>query len=146
MQVFADTSFFVALIQKGDLWHEKAKEMSEKASNSLVLTEFVLLEVSALCSRRPERHLFSVLARSLYASAAVVIEPASSRLFKQGLELYLRRTDKEWSLVDCTSFVVMRARRLTTALSTDHHFEQAGFSILLKRCTCNANPPPHRPK
>ena len=42
------------------------------------------------------------------------------------------RPDKEWSLVDCASFVVMQQRGLTEVLTTDHHFEQAGFVRLLK--------------
>jgi predicted nucleic acid-binding protein len=42
------------------------------------------------------------------------------------------RHDKAWSLTDCTSFVVMRQHRLTEALTTDHHFEQAGFKMLLR--------------
>jgi hypothetical protein len=39
--------------------------------------------------------------------------------------------DKEWGLTDCISFVVMKERKLTDALTTDHHFEQAGFKSLL---------------
>jgi uncharacterized protein len=38
---------------------------------------------------------------------------------------------KEWSLTDCISFVVMKERGLTDALTPDRHFEQAGFKILL---------------
>jgi predicted nucleic acid-binding protein len=52
-------------------------------------------------------------------------------LFDAGLELYSRRPDKEWSLTDCISFVVMEEHGLTEALTTDHHFEQAGFTALL---------------
>ncbi len=43
------------------------------------------------------------------------------------------RPDKEWSLVDCASFVLMRQREINEALTSDHHFEQAGFSRLLKQ-------------
>jgi predicted nucleic acid-binding protein len=46
--------------------------------------------------------------------------------------LYRGRPDKEWSLTDCISFVVMGERSLTEALTSDHHFEQAGFTALLK--------------
>ena len=42
------------------------------------------------------------------------------------------RQDKNWSSVDCTSFAVMTERGLTDALTADHHFEQAGFTVLLK--------------
>jgi hypothetical protein len=48
------------------------------------------------------------------------------------LELYHQHADKEWTLTDCTSFVVMREREITKALTADHHFEQAGFVALLK--------------
>jgi predicted nucleic acid-binding protein len=46
--------------------------------------------------------------------------------------LWESRPDKSWSLVDCSSFVVMQQRALTSALTTDHHFEQAGYTRLLK--------------
>ena len=46
--------------------------------------------------------------------------------------LWLARPDKDWTLVDCASFIIMQQQRLTEALSTDHHYEQAGFVRLLK--------------
>ncbi|CAK8715136.1 hypothetical protein GCAAIG_04530 [Candidatus Electronema halotolerans] len=48
-------------------------------------------------------------------------------LFKQAVNLFNRYQDKTWGLVDCLSFVVMREMQITTALTFDHHFEQAGF-------------------
>src|SRR5208282_5143253 len=47
-------------------------------------------------------------------------------------DFFSARPDKEWSLTDCISFVVMNERGMTDALTSDHHFEQAGFQILLK--------------
>ena len=52
---------------------------------------------------------------------------ASHELFTAGVELYCQRPDKDWSLTDCISFVVMKHGQITEALATDHHFEQAGF-------------------
>jgi predicted nucleic acid-binding protein len=62
----------------------------------------------------------------------VAIIACADDLFRDGLELYRRRLDKEWSLTDCISFVVMQQHGLTDALTADHHFEQAGFTALLK--------------
>ncbi|MBA3483059.1 MAG: type II toxin-antitoxin system VapC family toxin [Pirellulales bacterium] len=59
------------------------------------------------------------------------IVPASAGLFNQGMVLFDSRADKEWSLTDCTSFVIMQERKITDALTADHHFAQAGFTALL---------------
>jgi predicted nucleic acid-binding protein len=60
-----------------------------------------------------------------------IVEPTGD-LFDAGIALYNARPDKEWSLTDCISFIVMDEQRLTEALTGDHHFEQAGFVPLLK--------------
>lgn len=76
------------------------------------------------------RHFSTLL--PLCADEGVVLLPPDQILFDAGLELYASRSDKEWSLTDCISFVVMRERGITDALTGDHHFEQAGFVALLK--------------
>jgi hypothetical protein len=58
--------------------------------------------------------------------------PATQELFDRGVALYESRPDKEWSLTDCISFVVMADHGITEALTGDRHFEQAGFVALLK--------------
>jgi predicted nucleic acid-binding protein len=63
----------------------------------------------------------------------IEVIPASTELFEAGLQLHAQRPDKEWSLTDCISFVVMQRRGITSALAYDHHFEQAGFEVLLRR-------------
>jgi len=58
--------------------------------------------------------------------------PPAQDWFDRGVGLYSRRLDKDWSLTDCISFAVMDEFGLTESLTGDHHFEQAGFTILLK--------------
>jgi len=48
------------------------------------------------------------------------------------MTLLQSQTDKTYSLCDAISFILMRDRGVTDALTTDHHFEQAGFIRLLK--------------
>jgi uncharacterized protein len=54
----------------------------------------------------------------------------SDELFEEGFSLYSARSDKDWSLTDCISFVVMQRRNIREALTADRHFEQAGFVAL----------------
>jgi predicted nucleic acid-binding protein len=58
--------------------------------------------------------------------------PPDGATFVQGVELYRNRSDKDWSLTDCISFVVMTREGITEALTADRDFEQAGFKALLK--------------
>jgi len=62
----------------------------------------------------------------------VRIVRSGPQLFQRGLKLYDERPDKEWSLTDCISFVVMKDEGISDALTGDQHFEQAGFIPLLK--------------
>jgi predicted nucleic acid-binding protein len=72
------------------------------------------------------------LLRQLQADTDAVIIPATTDLFSQGHELYAHRPDKDWSLTDCISFITMQEKEVTEALTADHHFEQAGFALLIK--------------
>jgi uncharacterized protein len=65
-------------------------------------------------------------------SDEVEIVNLDSSLFLSAFELYRTHKDKSWSLTDCTSFIVMRERRLVDALTNDRDFRQAGFNALLR--------------
>jgi len=71
------------------------------------------------------------LLKALEEDPNVEIVPLSEELYKRGWLLYRERMDKEWSLTDCISYIVMQERSLTDALTTDKHFRQAGFIVLL---------------
>jgi uncharacterized protein len=129
---FADTAYFLALLNPQDGWHEPALRLSRRREGPLLTTVWVLLEVGDALATGPNRQLFSRWLDSLLASAQLEIVPATNDWFFRGLALYRGRPDKQWSLTDCISFVVMGERSLTEALTSDHHFEQAGFTALLK--------------
>jgi uncharacterized protein len=67
----------------------------------------------------------------LSAHRNATIVPPTQTLFEQGIAYYAARADKDWSLTDCISFIVMAEQQITEALTGDHHFEQAGFRALL---------------
>jgi len=71
--------------------------------------------------------------RQLREAPNVTIVPQTSALFSEALVFYQGHKDKEWSATDCASFLIMRERGLTEALTSDRHFEQAGFTALLRR-------------
>lgn len=130
--VYVDTSYFFAIISPRDVAHEAAARWSREATDPLLTTEFVLIEVAnAFCSTGA-RGLFRTVLDEFQADPDNTVLPATTELFRAGANLFLRRPDKQWSLTDCISFVVMEERGLTEALTTDHHFEQAGFTALLK--------------
>lgn len=133
-EVFVDAVAWIALINSRDSLHTTAarilRELRQNGA-TFVTTELVLLELANALSAPDFRTKVSIFIEGLRHDSDVTIVSASSELFEAGFELYRSRPDKEWSLVDCSSFVVMESRYLQTAFTEDRHFEQAGFVKLL---------------
>ena len=129
--VFADTSFYLALLRGDDPIHPQALAES-RIARPVVTTEFVLLELGSACARAADHADFIALVEGMRASPRVTIVPLASRLLDQGLQLMGERQDKDWSLTDCISFGVMKEQGIRDVLTADKHFEQAGFNALLK--------------
>ena len=123
MNRFADTYFYLALLNPRGRTHSRAVQISRQLSGGIVTTEFVLLELADGMARPPARETFVRTCNLLLADPRVQIIEASTELWERGRELYANRPDKEWSLADCTSFVVMTDRGITEALTGDRHFE-----------------------
>lgn len=130
--VFADTFYFVGLTNRLDAAHADCVAFSNSYRGKILTTDWILVEYAdAMCATR-HRSAVGRYVQELPVSPNVVFIPFSRPLFDQGLALYISRPDKQWSLTDCISFVIMRERGLTDVLTGDHHFEQAGFKALLK--------------
>ena len=129
--VFADTFYFLALLNERDAAHSKAVQFDPNA-RVLLTTAWVLTEVGDALSAPENRPTFLQLVDTLQSSPDARVLGPTPELFERGLELFRQRTDKEWSLTDCISFVAMKDERVTDALTGDRHFEQAGFRALLK--------------
>lgn len=134
--VFADTAAFVALLVRSDEFHQSANrimaELSEKATK-LFTTEMILFELANALSSIELRARAVILIDELRPLPNVEIIWSSVELFEKAWLLYRERTDKEWSLTDCASFIVMKKRGINLAFTSDKHFEQAGFVRLLEK-------------
>lgn len=131
-EVFADTFYFVALANPDDRAHAAAVAASRDRSRTLITTAWVLLEVANTLAAPDHRPKFVRLFDALKMDKKTIMIQPEPVLFDAGIRLYRERSDKEWSLTDCISFVVMAERGIRVALTGDRHFEQAGFIAILK--------------
>ncbi len=135
--LFADTAGWGHLIDPTQAYHllaatiyRTARQQGRKViTTNYIVAELVALLTSPLHISRPATIAFI---EGLKTSPYVEIVHVESILDAEAWELLKSHQDKKWSLVDCASFVLMRQRGISEALTTDHHFEQAGFIRLLK--------------
>ena len=130
--IFADSFYFFALANDRDQAHARAVAFNRGFAGQLVTTRWVLAELAdGLCGQSTRASFLSIL-DLLESDPDVVIVGSTDELWQEGIALYRDRPDKDWSLTDCVSFVVMQREGLRDALTGDRHFEQAGFVALLK--------------
>lgn len=134
-ELFFDTSFAIARAARKDQFHKAAKFWSDKIQSEnipVVITQAVILEIGNALAKLAFRSIAIGLLESFEKSENTTIISMSDELYDEAFELFRARPDKEWGLIDCVSFVVMREREITDALTTDEHFIQAGFRALLR--------------
>jgi hypothetical protein len=131
-----DASYAIALSSSSDSFHQQAVQLAselEAAKTRLITTRAVIFEIGNALAKQRYRQAAVKLLNALEADPNVEIIPLSEDLYARAIKLYRERPDKEWGLTDCVSFVVMQEREITEALTTDEHFEQAGFHVLLRK-------------
>ncbi len=132
-KVFLDTAFILAYIFKDDKFNSNAIKLKEeiKIKNiEVITTELILIELANSLSKLRFRKE-AILTINELRKATKVLE-VDNRMLKNAWGLFTSREDKEWGIIDCFSFIAMQEYEVKQALSTDKHFEQAGFEILLK--------------
>jgi predicted nucleic acid-binding protein len=115
--VFADTFFFIALLAPNDERHEEALGIVDRLRSPIITSSWVLTEVADGFSSRQTRAAFGSLLDMLSANPLVTILPVDEEIFHRAVELYRERSDKDWSLTDCRSFVIMSELGLREALT-----------------------------
>ncbi len=133
-QVFADTGYWIALVNPRDQLHAKAVSVTQQLSAMRIWTsEMVLVEVlNSFSDGGPLRQAVSSMVQKLRSNRDVVIVPQTSEQFESALRRYKQAADKSWSLTDCASFEAMEAEQIGAALTHDQHFVQAGLEALLR--------------
>lgn len=133
--LFLDTGYVIALNSPRDRFHGSALDWERRIRADrvpVVTTRAVQLEIGAAFSRQAYRAAGAAILDALDRDPGITVVPLDDDIYRRALALFAARADKEWSLADCVSFVVMKDRAITRALSTDLHFAQAGFEALLQ--------------
>ena len=135
--IFVDTSGWGNLVDISQPYHQIAANIyrnATKQKRKLITTNYIVSELVALLSSPlniPRPKIIAFI-QSLKASSQIKIIHVDLKIDNLAWDLLTQRQDKNWSLVDCSSFIIMQQEKLTEALTNDHHFEQAGFIRLLK--------------
>ncbi len=130
--MFADTAFFVAILSRCDEQHQFATDLFRTTPARIITTSLVVVELGNFVCAGNGRRLLVPLLTKLEHDPRVQIVRVDEDLLAAAIKLYAQRPDKEWSLTDCASFVLMEDLSVQEALTGDHHFEQAGFTILMR--------------
>ncbi len=136
-EVFVDTSGWMSFFVADEPSFTACRRIIEQCitrRTGLLTTNYILTELVPLLSTRTRltRPQVLELVASLASVQELEIVHISPELHRRGFELLQARPDKEWSWVDATSFALMQERQVSQVLTTDHHFDQAGFQRLIQ--------------
>jgi uncharacterized protein len=131
--VFTDTSGLYTLIDEQDQHYPRAQEIFNalmQVRSQMVLTNFVRAETHALILNRLGHHLADRFLEQLRQSPATTLIRITEQDEERALVLIARYRDKDFSITDATSFVVMERLGITHAVSFDSDFRQYGVIVL----------------
>ena len=133
--VFADAVYWIAIVKPNDPWLIDAMAARKRLGKTrIVTTEEVLGEFLAALRKGPHmRHMAVEMVHAILSNPNIRVVPQSRDSFLKGLARYDERRDKHYSLQDCISMNVMEFESITEVLTNDHHFEQEGFTVLMRR-------------
>jgi uncharacterized protein len=129
--LFIDTSYLIAVEYANDQKHREAlkhwRSLSKKPSLHIVTTSYVFDEVITFLNDRRLHSKAVEVGRMLLSSRTVNLVHVDEELFYDAWSFFQKRKDKQYSMTDCVSFVLMKRLEIKQALTFDRHFKQAGF-------------------
>ena len=132
--ILVDTAGFLALWDASDQFHRPALQLQMELSRKgrrFVTTDYIVDETATLLLVRHSHPAAADFLQTVLASQSLQIQWIDSDHFQRAARFFTQHDDKQWSFTDCLSFILMRELRLTDCFTTDHHFQQAGFNVLL---------------
>ena len=126
-----DTSGLLCLHYQTEL-HTQACAAYRQATSRLTHSYIVAEYVALANARRFSRSSVLAFVVDLLDNPDIETVWVDESLHRSAVKLLMVRQDKTYSLCDAVSFVLMRQRGTTEALTTDRHFEQEGFIRLLQ--------------
>ena len=132
--VFVDTAALIALGNRRDNFHLHARTVRRTLITGgcvFITTRLVIVELCNVFSHSELRNTAVQIVESIEQSSRWTVIETDRQWIIAGFDLYRRMMDKEWGLVDCVSILVAQHFEIEDVFTTDHHFEQAGFQILL---------------
>jgi len=134
-EVFVDTSGLYGLADRRDPFHARAAKCVTalvKAGTVLVLTDYIIDEACTLAKARAGAYGALRLLEIAERSQAVQMLWVGVERFEVAKTFFRKHADQGYSFTDCTSFVLMHEMQIRDVLTTDRHFAEAGFRMLLK--------------
>jgi uncharacterized protein len=134
--VFVDTAFWISLFDPTDQKHPLATEkISELERNPLITTDAVLTEFMNFFSKTSPffRTKVTAFVKGIMLNEKIRVSHLSQAKFVQSIDFYEQRADKHYSLTDCMSMLLMREQGISEVLTSDKHFRQEGFNVLMEQ-------------
>jgi predicted nucleic acid-binding protein len=134
-EIFLDTNGWLAIPNATEQLHDQAFGLWLDLMNRrrrVVLTDWIIAETGNGLAKTQTKSRFSRVVQEMLEAPSVELVVIERNLLFRSLSDYASYTDKNWGLVDCSSFLVMQDHGIADAFTSDRHFEQAGFNCLLK--------------
>ena len=132
--VLMDTAGFLSLWDSSDEHHQRAVQLQNELARKgrrFLTTDYIVDETTTLLLVRHSHLAAADFLETAISSEALRLQWIDSDRFHEAADLFTRHSDKQWSFTDCVSFILMREMKLRDCFTTDHHFRQAGFNVLL---------------
>lgn len=92
--VFADTFYYLALVNPADNWHVRASAYTSTYQGRILTTSWILTELADALAQPASRPAFLQVLAQLRADSDVSIVPSGEDVFEEGLRLFAARPDK----------------------------------------------------